>query len=62
MLEVRLLGAFEVRSDEGLIHISGRHEQSLFAYLLLNGNIIRMQVFKRRRRWKHFSYPPKDMP
>jgi len=39
MLEVRLLGAFEVRSDEGLIHISGRHEQSLFAYLLLNGNI-----------------------
>lgn len=36
MLEVRLLGAFEVKMGEGLIHISGRHEQSLFAYLVLN--------------------------
>lgn len=39
MLEVRLLGAFEVRYKEGLIYIAGRHEQSLFAYLLLNSNI-----------------------
>jgi DNA-binding SARP family transcriptional activator len=36
MLEVRLLGTFEVRDGEGGIHISGRHEQSLFAYLILN--------------------------
>lgn len=40
MLEVRFLGAFEVKCDKGLIHISGRHEQTLFAYLVLNNGIL----------------------
>ena len=39
MLEVRLLGAFEVKTGEGVVHISGRPEQSLLAYLILNSGI-----------------------
>src|SRR5262245_57150991 len=36
MLEVRLLGKFEVRYDGKLITITSRPAQSLFAYLILN--------------------------
>jgi len=39
MLEVRLLGGFEVRFGKDDIHFSGRPEQSLFAYLILNGGV-----------------------
>src|ERR1043166_3108167 len=36
MLDVRLLGKFEVRFDKTPITISSRPLQSLFAYLILN--------------------------
>src|ERR1044071_3576316 len=36
MLEVRLLGNFEVKSDQKVITISSRPAQTLFAYLILN--------------------------
>src|SRR5215510_9975661 len=36
MLEVRLLGKFEIKRDTKLITISSRPAQSLFAYLILN--------------------------
>src|SRR5215510_16307834 len=36
MLEVRLLGKFEIKRDKKLITISSRPAQSLFAYLILN--------------------------
>jgi predicted ATPase/DNA-binding SARP family transcriptional activator len=36
MLEVRLLGAFEVKQDDKPVLISSRPAQSLFAYLILN--------------------------
>lgn len=52
MLKVRLLGAFEVKYGDELIHISGRHEQSLFAYLLLNSGI-----FHRREKLASFLWP-----
>jgi len=52
MLEVRLLGVFEVRTEEGLIHISGRHEQSLLAYLVLNSNI-----YHRREKLASLMWP-----
>ena len=39
MLSIRLLGAFEVNHEGKDIYIHGRHEQSLFAYLLLNSGI-----------------------
>ena len=52
MLEVRLLGAFEIRYGEGFIHISGRHEQSLLAYLVLNSGI-----FHRREKLASMLWP-----
>lgn len=52
MLEIRLLGAFEVRYEEGLIHIPGRHEQSLFAYLILNSG-----MFHRREKLTSLLWP-----
>src|SRR3990172_5724725 len=39
MLEVRLLGRFEVRLDGELIDLASRPAQSLFAYLALNPNL-----------------------
>ena len=39
MLEVRLLGKFEVRYENKLINIASRPAQSLFAYLILNAGI-----------------------
>src|SRR6266540_6429436 len=36
MLEVRLLGKFEVKYDKKLFNIASRPAQSLFAYLILN--------------------------
>ncbi|HSR20384.1 MAG TPA: BTAD domain-containing putative transcriptional regulator, partial [Anaerolineales bacterium] len=36
MLEIRLFGGFEIRSDGGLIPLSTRLAQSLFSYLILN--------------------------
>ena len=36
MLEVRLLGTFEVKHQNKSISISSRPAQSLFAYLILN--------------------------
>ena len=39
MLEIRLLGQFEVRQDSKLLAISSRPAQSLLAYLLLNPGI-----------------------
>ena len=36
MLEVRLLGKFEIKYDKAPIPISSRPAQSLFAYLILN--------------------------
>jgi DNA-binding SARP family transcriptional activator len=36
MLEVRLLGRFDVRRDGKTIAITSRPAQSLFAYLILN--------------------------
>lgn len=45
MLEIRLLGAFEVRCGGEVVHIPGRHEQSLFAYLVLNSG-----AFQRREK------------
>lgn len=36
MLEVRLLGSFEVKHKKKIINISSRPAQSLFAYLILN--------------------------
>jgi predicted ATPase/DNA-binding SARP family transcriptional activator len=36
MLEVRLLGGFEVKHDNKIVTISSRPAQSLFAYLILN--------------------------
>src|ERR1051325_5715859 len=39
MLDVRLLGNFEVKSDQKQIHISSRPAQSLFAYLILNADV-----------------------
>jgi DNA-binding SARP family transcriptional activator len=36
MLEVRLLGGFEVRQDDKSVAITSRPAQSLFAYLILN--------------------------
>ena len=39
MLEIRLLGQFEVRQDGKLLAISSRPAQSLLAYLLLNPGI-----------------------
>lgn len=52
MLKVRLLGMFEVKYGDELIHISGRHEQSLFAYLLLNAGI-----FHRREKLASLLWP-----
>src|SRR5215510_13148252 len=40
MLEVRLLGKFEIKRDKKLITISSRPAQSLFAYLILNAGIL----------------------
>lgn len=39
MLEVRLLGRFEIMWDQKLITITSRPAQSLFAYLILNAGI-----------------------
>ena len=39
MLEIRLLGQFEVRQDDTVLTISSRPAQSLLAYLLLNPGI-----------------------
>ncbi len=39
MLNIRLLGAFELSYEGGDVCIHGRHEQSLFAYLLLNSGV-----------------------
>src|SRR5690349_17515407 len=39
MLEVRLLGNFEAKSDQKVITISSRPAQTLFAYLILNAGI-----------------------
>ena len=36
MLEIRLLGQFDVRLDGAPVDIPSRPAQSLFAYLLLN--------------------------
>jgi hypothetical protein len=36
MLEVRLLGKFDVRFDDALVKIPSRSEQSLFAFLILH--------------------------
>jgi DNA-binding SARP family transcriptional activator len=36
MLEVRLLGRFEVKHNRKLLNISSRPAQSLFAYLILS--------------------------
>ena len=40
MLKVRLLGAFEIRIGEDILHMAGRPEQSLFAYLVLNSGTL----------------------
>lgn len=52
MLEIHLLGTFEVAHGEGRIHISGRHEQSLFAYLVLNSG-----MFHRREKLASLLWP-----
>ena len=52
MLEVCLLGTFEVKYGEGFLHISGRHEQSLLAYLVLNSDI-----FHRREKLSSMLWP-----
>jgi len=52
MLEVRLLGAFEVKNEAGEIRISGRHEQSLFSYLVLNSG-----TFHRREKLAALIWP-----
>lgn len=52
MLEIRLLGGFEVKCGGQAAHISGRPEQSLFAYLALNGG-----VFHRREKLAALLWP-----
>lgn len=52
MLEIRLLGDFKVRNEAGEFHISGRHEQSLFAYLVLNSG-----TFHRREKLASLLWP-----
>lgn len=52
MLTVCLLGTFEVKFGEDIIHISGRPEQSLFAYLILNSG-----VFHRREQLTALLWP-----
>lgn len=52
MLRVRLLGAFEVRDGEEILHMAGRPEQSLFAYLILNNGI-----FHRREKLTALLWP-----
>ena len=39
MLQVRLLGTFDLRHGQKTIHISSRPAQSLFAYLILKAGI-----------------------
>src|SRR5687768_17819083 len=39
MLEIRLLGKFEVKSDGKLVAITSRPAQSLFAFLILHAGI-----------------------
>jgi DNA-binding SARP family transcriptional activator len=39
VLEIRLLGRFELRRDGGLVQIPSRASQSLFAYLLLHPGV-----------------------
>jgi DNA-binding SARP family transcriptional activator len=36
MLEIRLLGQFDLRQDRETVSLPSRHAQSLFAYLVLN--------------------------
>lgn len=52
MLDVGLLGAFEVKCGDDVVHISGRPEQSLFAYLILNSG-----VFHRREKLTALLWP-----
>lgn len=52
MIEARFLGTFEVNCEKGLIHISGRHAQTLFAYLVLNNGI-----FHRREKLASLFWP-----
>jgi DNA-binding SARP family transcriptional activator len=40
MLEVRLLGKFEIKSDGKPVAITSRPVQSLFAYLILNAGTV----------------------
>jgi DNA-binding SARP family transcriptional activator len=52
MLEVRLLGTFEIRDGDKFFHFSGRPDQSLFAYLILNSG-----TFHRREKLAALLWP-----
>ena len=52
MLNVRLLGGFEVKRDEIAIAITSRPAQSLFAYLVLNAG-----TFHRREKLAGLLWP-----
>jgi predicted ATPase/DNA-binding SARP family transcriptional activator len=38
--EFRILGPLEVRSDEGVLEVSGRRQRALLGFLLVNGNSV----------------------
>ena len=52
MLKIRLLGTFEIEYNDRIIQISGRPEQSLFAYLVLNTG-----TYHRRERLATLLWP-----
>jgi DNA-binding SARP family transcriptional activator len=52
MLEVRLLGQFEVRLEGALVEMPSRPAQTLFAYLVLNAG-----VAQRRERLAGLFWP-----
>jgi DNA-binding SARP family transcriptional activator len=52
MLEVRLLGKFEVNHRSRPINISSRPAQSLFAYLILSAGTVH-----RREKWAALLWP-----
>lgn len=52
MLKIRLLGSFDIRYQGEIVQLPGRHAQSLFAYLLLNGGI-----FHRREKLARMLWP-----